>query len=168
VYVPDDGATEPRGRTRRAGIDLEIRARMLPWLWADTDVNFSRGRFRDEARGANLIPLAPSVTAGGGLSVRDVGAASGGVRFRYIGARPADESASVMALGSALWELFAGWKVSAFQVVLAIDNVLGSAWNDAQFATTSRLPGERAEGFHELHFTPGTPRSLQLGIEYRF
>ena len=37
----------------------------------------------------------------------------------------------------------------------------------AQFATTSRLRGEPA-AVTELNFTPGTPRALQIGLDYRF
>lgn len=48
-----------------------------------------------------------------------------------------------------------------------MDNLFGIAWNEAQFATTSRLPGEM-EGVTELHYTPGAPRSVQAGVGYRF
>jgi outer membrane receptor protein involved in Fe transport len=168
IYVGDEGVTEPSGRTRRVGVDLEGRMHLLPWLWADADVNLSRGRFLDESEGANRIPLAPTVTSTGGLTLRDLGPVGGGLRYRHIGSRAADETASVIARGSTLWELFGTWQISRLSVVLAVDNLLNATWNDAQFASTSRLPGEPADGITELHFTPGAPRSLQVGVEYRF
>jgi hypothetical protein len=168
VYVGDEGITEPSGRTRRVGADLEARAQLLSWLWADADLNLSRGRFRDEPAGADRIPLAPTVTATGGLTVRDAGPMGGGLRFRHISARAADETASVTAHGSTLWELFGTWERSPLRVVVAVDNLLDATWNDAQFASTSRLPGEPAEGIRELHFTPGSPRAIQVSIEYQF
>lgn len=51
-------------------------------------------------------------------------------------------------------------------MVLAVDNLFDAQWNEAQFATTSRLRNEAA-GVTELHFTPGAPRSAQFSIEYR-
>jgi hypothetical protein len=50
---------------------------------------------------------------------------------------------------------------------LTVDNLFDAAWNEAQFATTSRLRGEPA-GVTELNFTPGAPRAIQLGIQTRF
>ena len=172
VYVGDEGVTEPSGRTRRIGADVELRARVLPWLWADADVNLARGRFLDEPRGANRIPLAPTVTSTAGLTVRDIqrGVLSrfdGGLRMRHIGSRAAIEDNSVRARGSTVWEVFGGWGIGPARAFLAIENLFDVEWNEAQFATTSRLRGESAQ-VTELHFTPGAPRSVQVGIEYRF
>jgi hypothetical protein len=66
-----------------------------------------------------------------------------------------------------VWEAFASRAVRGVEVRVAIDNLLDAAWNEAQFATTSRLPGEPAP-VTELHFTPGAPRSVQVGIDWRF
>jgi len=172
VYVGDEGVTEPSGRTRRVGADVELRARVLPWLWADADVNLAHGRFLDEPRGANRIPLAPTLTSTAGLTVRDIqrGVLSGfdgGLRMRHIGSRAAIEDNSVRAHGSTVWEVFGGWGIGPARAFFAIDNLFGVEWNEAQFATTSRLRGESAR-VTELHFTPGAPRSVQVGIEYRF
>ena len=56
---------------------------------------------------------------------------------------------------------------SPFLVGLALDNVFDVKWNEAQFATTSRLPGE-AQPTTELHFAPGSPRSIVLSAQIRF
>ena len=172
VYVGDEGVTEPSGRTRRVGADVELRTRVLPWLWADADVNLARGRFLDEPAGANRIPLAPMLTSTAGLTVRDIARGplsgfDGGLRMRHIGSRAAIEDNSVTANGHTVWELFGGWGVGATRAFFSIDNLFGVEWNEAQFATTSRLRGEPA-GVTELHFTPGAPRTIQVGIEYRF
>lgn len=167
VYVGDEGVTEASGRTRRVGIDLEGRARLLPWLWADADLNLARGRFVDEPDGADHIPLAPTVTSTAGLSVRDLGPLTGGTRYRHIGTRPADETNSIQAQGYTVWEVFGSYTRGAAEITLTLDNVFDIQWNEAQFATTSRLRHEPRETT-ELHFTPGAPRSVQLGIAYRF
>jgi hypothetical protein len=46
-----------------------------------------------------------------------------------------------------------------------MDNLLDATWNEAQCATTSRLRGEPSR-IPELNFTPGAPRSVQLGVRY--
>jgi hypothetical protein len=167
VYVGDEGVTEASGRTRRTGIDADARVRLTRWLWADADVNLARGRFRDEPDGADLVPLAPTVTSSGGLTVRDAGPLSGGARFRHVGDRAADETNTIRAEGHTLFDVFATWNLGRAEITAAIDNLFDARWNEAQFATTSRLRNE-TEPVTELHFTPGSPRSFQLGLRYRF
>ena len=166
VFVGDEGTTESSGRTRRVGIDVELRQQLITNLWFDTDINLARGKFRDEPAGANRIPLAPTRTATAGLTSR-ANRFEGGLRVRHIGARAANEDNSVRALGSTTWELFGDWKAGPIRVFGAVDNLFNATWNEAQFATTSRLRGERAP-VTELHYTPGAPRSLSLGIAWRF
>jgi TonB-dependent Receptor Plug Domain len=165
VFVGDEGVTEASGRTRRSGVDLEGRFRILPWLWADLDVTLSRGRFRDGPPDANRIPLAPTLTMSGGLTLRDLGPVAGGLRVRHVGSRAADEAGEVTARGYTLMEVFSRWQVARFVLKVAVDNLWNVQWNEAQFATTSRLAGETVP-VTELHFTPGAPRSVQVGIEY--
>ena len=167
VYSGDEGTTSQSGRTRRTGIDLEGRVAVTPWLWADADLNLSRGRFLDESASANRIPLAPTITSVGGLSIRDIGPFAAGARYRYVGARPASEDNSVVARGHWIAESFASVRLSRVTLSVAVDNVFNAAWNEAQFATTSRLRGEPAD-VTELNFTPGAPRAIQLGVQTRF
>ena len=167
VYSGDEGTTEASGRTRRYGLDLEGRIRLTRWLWADADVNFAHGRFRDEPQKVNRIPLAPELTSTGGLTVRDLGPVTCGLRYRHIGSRAADQAASVIAQGYSIAELFGTWQLSRVQLFAAVDNLFNAVWNEAQFATTSRLQGEAAP-VTELNFTPGAPRTIQVGLDYRF
>jgi outer membrane receptor protein involved in Fe transport len=167
TYVGDAGTTEPSGRTRRLGLDVEARVRLAEGLWADADLNLAMGRFRDEPEGANLVPLAPTFTTMGGITWQPGADFRGGARYRHIGERAADGTGTIRALGSTLIELFASWRVGGAEIVLALDNLFDVDWNEAQFATTSRLKGEPAP-VTELHFTPGARRSVQLGAGYRF
>jgi TonB dependent receptor-like, beta-barrel len=167
VYVGDEGTTESSGRTRRIGVELEGRTRVQRWLWVDGDLALSRGRFRDAPAGENRIPLAPTVTANGGLTVRDLGPASGGIRVRYLGARPADEANTIRAREYTLLELFGAYELGPVRLFGAVDNLLNVSWNEAQFATMSRLLSE-SRPVTDLDFTPGSGRALQLGVGYRF
>lgn len=167
VWSGDAGTTESSGSSRRTGLDLEGRVRLLSWLWADADVNVARGRLRDEPREANRIPLAPTITTAGGLTTMESRGVTTGLRWRHIGGRAANEDNSVRARGSMLVETFSAVRVRGATIRLAVDNVFNVRWNEAQFATTSRLRGEAAP-VTELHFTPGAPRTLTLSVERTF
>ena len=130
-------------------------------------MNLAHGRLRDEPQKVNRIPLAPEVTSTGGLTARDLGPMSGGLRYRHIGSRAADQADSITARGYSVVELFATWQLSRVQLFAAVDNLFNAVWNEAQFATTSRLPGELAP-VTELNFTPGAPRTIQVGLDSRF
>jgi len=166
VYVGDEGTTESSGRTRRVGLDGEFRHQLTSYLWFDADVNLARGRFRDEPSGANRIPLAPARTASAGLTSRGE-RVEGGIRLRHIGSRAANEDNSVRALGSTTWEMFAAWNAGPLRVIGSVDNLFNSDWNEAQFSTTSRLRGETGP-VTELHYTPGSPRRVTLGLQWKF
>ena len=166
VFVGDEGTTEASGRTRRVGVDVELRQQIMPKIWFDGDLNLARGRFRDEPVEANLIPLAPTRTATAGLTLRD-DSMDGGIRVRHIGSRAANEDNSVRASGSTTWELFGAWNAGPVRVFGTVDNLFNAKWNEAQFATTSRLRGEPGP-ITELHYTPGAPRGISLGVEWKF
>ncbi|MEL6443776.1 MAG: TonB-dependent receptor [Bacteroidota bacterium] len=166
VFVGDAGTTELSGATRRVGIDLEARAQVLPWLALDADVTLSTGRFVDEPADADAIPLAPTRTAQGGIVVRRDGV-RGSLRVRHVGDRSANETGSVTAEGATVFDAFAAYRIHDVELSLSVENVFDAAWNEAQFDTESRLSGE-ASPVSELHFTPGAPRTLRLGVTYLF
>jgi len=167
VYNGDDGTTEPSGRTRRVGLDFEGRAQILTWLYADADVTLSRGRFRDLPAGQNFIPLAPTVTATGGLTFRPPGGCEASFRFRHIDSRPANEDNSVTALGYTVFDATLAYSFSRIRVQITAENLFNVAWNEAQFDTESQLKGE-ARPVSELHFTAGTPLSIRMKLELAF
>ncbi|MGQ0640733.1 MAG: TonB-dependent receptor [Gemmatimonadaceae bacterium] len=167
VWSGDGGTTEPSGRSRRVGADIEGRVKVVPWLWADADLNVSRGRLLDEPREANRIPLAPTITTAGGLTTTELRGMSAGFRWRHIGERAANEDNSVRARGYALVESLATLRLGGNTIRFAMDNVFNVRWNEAQFATTTRLRGEAA-AVTELHYTPGAPRTITIGVERKF
>ena len=60
-----------------------------------------------------------------------------------------------------------GFKKRNYEVTLSVQNLLDTAYNDAQFDTTSRLKDEPA-AVTELHFTAGAPFFLKGGVSYYF
>jgi outer membrane receptor protein involved in Fe transport len=167
VYVGDEGTTEVNGPTRRLGLDVEARAQLLNWLYADVDMTFSRGRFRELLEGENFIPLAPTLTANAGLTARHESGIEGSLRLRHVSSRPANETNSVIALGYTVFDAAVAYSFLAYRLQFGVENLFNTKWNEAQFDTESRLQNEVAP-ISELHFTPGTPLNVKMKMEYRF
>lgn len=163
VYSGDDGMIGPSGRTRRAGVDISARFQLLAWLFADTDLNLACPRYVDLPRGKNYVPLAPSVTSTGGISIHGLKGFSGSVRYRLLGKRPATEDNSVTASGYFLLDAVVNYQRKHYQLTFSAENLLNRKWREAQFGTESKLKDEQ-EAVTEIHFTPGTPFFLKAGI----
>ena len=63
---------------------------------------------------------------------------------------------SLTADGYLVLDLVASYALGPWRFGVTVDNLLDGAWREAQFAETSRLPGEAAP-VEDVHFTPGTP-----------
>ena len=166
VYVGDAGIVEPSGETRRLGIDLGLRYQLTDWLFADADVNYALARSIDAPEGIDYIPLAPNLTSTGGLSVVQE-RLTGGLRYRYVRDRPANEDNSIVAAGYLIVDANASYRFGAVTFGLIVENALDTEWKETQFATASRLRDE-AQPVEEIHFTPGTPFALRATLSYRF
>ncbi len=167
VYVGDEGTTELNGPTRRIGLDVEARAQLLDWLYADVDMTFSRGRFRELPDGENFIPLALTLTANAGLTARHESGLEGSLRLRDVSNRPANEDNSVIAQGYTVFDAAVAYSFLNYRLQLGAENLFNTKWNEAQFDTESRLINE-LEPVSELHFTPGTPLNVKMKVEYHF
>ncbi|WP_109852554.1 TonB-dependent receptor domain-containing protein [Aquimarina sp. AU58] len=167
VYVGDEGVVEPSGKTRRLGLDLSARYQIKDWLYFDTDITYTKSRSLDAPKGGDHIPLAPKFTAAGGISFDKIHNFSGGLRYRYLGDRAANEDNSIVAKGYTIFDANVNYTWNDFNIGLTIENLFNSEWNETQFATESRLFNE-SEPIEEIHFTPGTPFFAKVGITYSF
>lgn len=172
VYVGDDGTTENKGSSRRTGVDLSTRLQLTSWLFADVDLNISKNVFTDTLFGSQektdfLVPLAPTATSTGGLTVKLKKGFEASIRYRYIADRPGNETNSVVAYGYNVVDFSANYRAKKFKVGLLIENLLDTEWNEAQFDTESRLPFEN-QAVSEIHYTPGTPFFSKLTVGYLF
>lgn len=167
VYVGDAGIVEASGQSRRWGMDLSARWQPLDWLFVDADVNLSLPRAVEEEAGQDFIPLAPTRTSAGGVTFKGQSPLSGSVRYRYLGARPANEDWSLTAEGYFLLDAHLNLDLKNVSFNLSFLNMLNQEWNEAQFETESKLQGE-TESVSEIHFTPGAPRGMSLGFSWRW
>lgn len=167
VYVGDAGIIEPSGKSRRIGIDLGLRYQLNDYLYFDADANYTYARSIDEPNGQDYIPLSPDFTSTGGLSFQKWNGLSGGLRYRYLKSRPANEDNSIDAKGYAIVDFNINYTYKSVTFGVSVENVLNTKWNETQFATESRLQNE-PNSVEEIHFTPGTPFYMKGKISYTF
>ena len=167
LYVGDEGIVESNGKTRRTGIDLSARYQFNKWLFADLNLNLARPKSLEQPKGEDYLPLAPTFTSTGGLSWKMKNGFNGSIKYRYLKKRPANEDNSIVAHGYTITDLSFNYTRKKYEAGFVIENLFNVKWNEAQFATESRLKNEPAS-VEEIHFTPGTPFSLRLKIAVFF
>jgi outer membrane receptor protein involved in Fe transport len=166
VYVGDAGIVEPSGRTGRRGIDVGLRYQLSSKLFLSGDFNYTHARSLDDPEGENLIPLAPSMTHVAGLNYKGK-KFSASYNHRYLRDRAANEDNSIVAHGYFISDVNANYSMGKINLGIAIENIFNTEWNEAQFATESRLRNE-TNSVEEIHFTPGTPFFMKGIVTFNF
>jgi hypothetical protein len=168
VWDGDTGTTVPSGATRRYGVEIGGRWQLGGWLFADADATLTRALYRLNAGNGDAVALAPTRTFTAGVGVtRTLGdwTPFGSVRIKSIGDRPATPDGSLVAQGYTLVNAEAGARWRDIEVGVDVLNLTNTTWREAQFATTSRLRGERAP-VTDIDFTPGWPFTLMAHAKY--
>lgn len=167
VYVGDEAVVEPSGRTQRIGADFSIRYQPLKWLFIYADFNYAFARAIDESNGEDFIPLAADLTSVGGITVNHPIGIQGGINYRWIGDRPANEDYSITAKGYFVADANLSYTWRRWTGGIIIQNLINTKWNETQFATESRMANE-TQSVEEIHFTPGTPFFIRGKVSVRF
>ncbi len=167
VYDGDEGTLEPSGKTGRRGLDFSARYQMTDWLFLVADVNWSRARDLAAGKGEDYIPLAVPLSGTGGLNVRLPGGWNGGLSYRYMKNRPANEDNSLIAKGYFVNDLTVYYTRKKYEAGLEIQNIFNSKWREEQFAVASRLRGE-PEPVEAVNFTAGTSFFAKLKLAVFF
>lgn len=169
LFVADAGGAEASRPSRRTGVEWSTYYRPNSWLTIDFDLAASRARFSDDDAAGPRIPGAAAWTGSAGAAIEDLQRWFGGVRYRYVGARPLIEDGSVRSRASQLLNAQIGWRLTrAARVSLDVFNLLNARASDIDYFYTSRLPGEPLEGVADRHTHPVAPRAMRLSISYRF
>jgi len=169
VYVGDEGVIEPSGKSKRMGIDVITRYQLNKNLYLNVNINLTQPRALGVNKGEDFIPLAPTVTSVGGIYYKRKNGINGGINYRYIKDRAADETKGIIAKGYCLFDAAINYTNKKYEIGLLAENLFNITWNEAQFATTSRLQQEAPNSaVTELHFTPGTPFFLRAKLAIFF
>jgi len=167
VYVGDEGIVESSGKTERSGVDVNITWQFNQWLFADVSVNMTNPKSIENVEGSNFIPLAPTLTSTGGLSLNHPSGLSGRISYRYLDDRPANEDNSLEAEGYFLTDFTMNFERKHWGINISVNNVFDVEWKETQFETESRLQNE-LNNVTEIHFTPGSPFFMKAGLSLKF
>jgi len=137
------------------------------WLFMNMNVDVANPRDLDAVKGQNYLPLAPRFTSTGGVYYRFKNGWNGGISYRYMHDRPANEDYTLTALGYFVTDLTANYTKRKYEISLAIENLFNQQWNEAQFEYISRLKHETAP-VDEVSYTPGVPFFAKLKLAVFF
>ena len=167
LFIGDVGSTVPTRSSLRSGIEFTNYWRPVSWMVIDTNLSFSRARFRGNNLIGSRIPGSMPRVASIGISI-DRSNLFGSVRMRHIGSRPLTRDNSQVGSSSTLVNLRAGYRFSKyFQVTIDVFNLIGSKPYDTQFFYESQLPGELAP-VADKHLHPVEPRSIRFTVRASF
>ncbi len=161
VFDADAASFVPSAPTRRLGFDLELRAKILAWLYADFDLAQADATAVPDGGNGGAVALAPKLYITGGLSVKHPVGVRAGLRFRYLGDRPAFDETSpeyhyftsktlsngqpnpdydpsrVTAQGYFILDAYVSYRWRFLEASLSVQNLLNSTWREAQFGNHS-------------------------------
>ncbi len=171
TFDGDDGTVAPSGRTRRLGVEIETRLRIIDdWLWFEDDLTYCEGRFTV----TNLpIPLAPRLFNRTGIALKTPVGFEAYLNANFLGRRPLDDAGQVDAPSQLTCDLSLRW-IPTFEwwhdhvmVFCRIENLFNARWREAQFYDHFQLQGMPAP-VSGITYTPGAPLSVYGGLEVKW
>jgi len=170
VFIGDAGTTEASGATRRVGVEWVNLYHFNPWLTADANFAFSRGRFKEDVGDApnvgRHIPGSPTVVINAGLTAQRPDGWFGSLRLRSFGERPLLEDNSAKSAAFTTFDTAIGYeKAKSWRVALDVFNLLDKDWNDIEYFYESQLQSESSPQA-DYHVHPGEPRTFRLSFRY--
>ncbi len=165
TYGADFGneSVQPGGKTVRKGVDFSMRYQINNWLYTNLNLDYANPKFLDSAAGHQYLPLAPTFTSTAGLFVKFKNGFNGGISYRYLHDRAANNTYTLTAKGYFITDLSANYRLKKYEIGLGIENLFNQAWNEAQFEYVSQLKGEPAP-IDEVSNTPGVPFFARLKL----
>lgn len=178
VFVGDEGTTEPRGATRRRGLEIGIYYELNDWLIVDADAALSRARFRNEQYDDAGSPIGRHVpdsierVYSIGLTASSDSGIHAGLRGRYFGARDLNESGSITSDSTTTVNanLFYQWG-DGWIAGLEVLNLLDSKDDDITYYFESLTASELAANMspvEDYHFHPVEPRTFRVTLGKTF
>ncbi|WP_234814970.1 TonB-dependent receptor [Noviherbaspirillum denitrificans] len=175
VFVGDEGITEPRGASRRHGVEWANYITPNDWLILDGDIAWSKARFKEAAdNGGTHVPNAIPVTASLAATIDHGSRWFGGVRLRYLGAYALEETGQQKS--APLWtvNLKLGYRVAPkTQIGVDVLNLFDRKGNDIEYwggaCTRSEQAGGTCNGGIDGRLVhPLEPRTVRVTLKMAF
>lgn len=176
VYVGDEGVSEPKGGSRRYGVEWSNYVTPFEGWILDADLAWSRARFIEpnSANGGSKVPNAIPLTASLGLGVDKGGPWSGGLRLRYLGAYALEETGSQRSQAFLMASLKVAYRYSRdLQFTLDVLNLFDRKANDIEYwggacTRSEALSGACGGGIDGRLIHPLEPRNFRVGMRLSF
>ncbi len=162
IFDSESGSSMPLGKSRRRGLDFEMRISPWKWIYLGTDVNYVKARFVEDDE---AIPNMSEWLITNVISVIHPDGYRGALRGRYLGQREHDlgfESSDYYIV-----DMLLGYEFDHVALTLSVENIFDVVWYDSVFAYHSR-PVEGDDEVVGLHVTPGTPRMFRVHADVEF
>jgi outer membrane receptor protein involved in Fe transport len=160
TYDPDAGVDTAGPGSRRRGYEINLTYQALKWLEFYGSYSGNRARYVipfDDGTGhvGEYLPNAPFATGSFNVYVKDLGAWSGSLGYRYLSSYPLSSDDSVQGHGYGIWSGDAHYLIgNGWSVGLGVYNLLDKKADAAEFWYIDRLPGEPAAGIADVHVHP--------------
>ena len=167
LFVGDAGTSEPKGPTKRRGVELSAFWEINDWLVLDVALTKNHARFIDAPSGFDHVPDAHETTANIGITAVHPSGLVGSFRMRHFGDAPLEESDSVQKDGTTLFNLGLAYATPRWDFGLDVLNVFDTDGNDIEFWFESQLQNETAP-VEDFHFHPVESRAYRATVKYKF
>ena len=174
TYDPDAGEDGAGPGSRRRGYEINLTYQALRWLELYASYSGDHARFTedfDDGTGhvGRYLPNAPFATGSFNIYVKNLGAWSGGLEYRYLGREPLSADNQLQSGGYGEWNADLKYAFAAdWSAGLGVYNILDRRSNAAEFWYIDRLAGESAEGVPDLHLHPLEPLAVRLTLSKTF
>ncbi len=171
VFVGDDGVTEPEGGSRRYGVEWWNDATIGRWINVDADVAISHARFEQASNGGRYVPNAIPLSASLGITADAKGPWLAGVRLRYIGAYPLEETGTEKASPAFTANVKLGYRIDPrWQLSADILNLFNAKAYDIAYWGSSCTRSEgvacnNGNGVDGRLVHPMEPRTIRVSIK---
>ncbi len=176
-FDEDQGQDQATAPSRRQGVEISAQYRPFPWIELNTDLAFSRARYKGSLAylatfglDGPFITEAPNFIGSFGVLVDHLGPWFGAIQWRGLGPYPiTDGDQYPQDKGYSEVNLDVGYKVNpGLKVQVSVFNLFDTRANAAAFDYTSRLPGEPTAGVTGVQVHPLEPISARFAVTANF
>jgi hypothetical protein len=173
-YDADAGQDAASAPSRRQGLELSAEYRPAAWIELNTDLAFSRARYRGDLAAYDLagpyIANAPTFIGSFGVLIDNLGPWFGGLQWRKLGPYPiSDGDQYPRDPGYSEINVDAGYKLTThLKLQLSIFNLTNTRANSSAYYYTTRIQGEPPGGVAGIQVHPLEPISGLLKLTATF
>lgn len=173
VFIGDQGVTEPKGGSHRYGLEWSNEYNSNG-LYLDGDLALAYARFDVAENGGRYVPNAIPLTASLAATMDKGGTWFGGLRLRYLGAYPLEETGTEKSTPFWTANLKLGYRWDkSLQFSMDILNLFDRKANDIEYWGASCTAAEgtacnAGNGIDGRLIHPLEPRTIRLGMRVSF